>query len=367
MNDPCQKLFVPCKECGSPCIPLHGGLCKVHEKPVVFSPKAPERGSYQSLGAHKLQRLGLKTVSVPRTNGDGPRTLLKPAPASDCLALPSLADYNPAPSVPLAVAPSEDSSPSRPSGKGIISDLRFPSSAALQLASKKFVVNCRPLARPHVADSMYSIEQKKLRLADDCTVIDDDIPLMELEHQMKPVAEPKVARTNGHSLTNGPVAIFQNGKPVDRWVNRFLLYWLPCSRVVQRGRNGLPATIQTNVGRRFVSYNLSTTCARTRPFVSSQDNLQLMGLQNAQEDPTRRAFPRRRDSLIMRNVRSPHVRGFQFTPHPVTLDKNCFILPAVSNIVRQNNGSPVVLGSQARGRVSNISYVQHGASVPAVP
>lgn len=186
-----------CKSCSVPCLPFNGHLCSLHKAPKLPLPQV--RPSLTSSLPIPLSVNG-KHQLVPVSNGT--KALLELPPP---ISLPNKR---------LAL---KNGSVDKPVVSENGSDLKFPESSLLSLATRKFIqTNGRRIMSDAFAlpDNAYTVEQKKLKLSNECTVIDDDISLFEIETQLKKVDQkPKPLL-----IPNGPVAILQNVRTINRLV-----------------------------------------------------------------------------------------------------------------------------------------------------
>lgn len=337
-HDPDQKAFVACRKCGAPCLSFNGSLCNLHAASRI--PISPVRPSCVAVPP-KLQ---MSNGKHPPSIVNGHKNVLKPV--AECSSI----------SAKNETVKKEDTHPLHENG-----DLKFPESSLIQLSSRKFIpTNGRRLVKDAFAlpDSVYTVEQKKLKLSDDCTVIDDDLSAVEFENQFKR-GDQKTKPNGNHMFSNGNI-VFQ---PV-RTVNQRPL-------LNTRGRSNVPATIQTINHNRSRIYdspvNLQTTCARTRPFCSSAE-MNRLTTESLLNDPSRRIVNRPTPkNLTMRAPVIRQARTLQYAHSTMPVNGSyCISQSPVSNIARQNTTFPSVVRNKSTNNIQPITYVKNGSKTVPV-
>uniref|UniRef100_A0A1I7RRM7 Zf-C3Hc3H domain-containing protein n=1 Tax=Bursaphelenchus xylophilus TaxID=6326 RepID=A0A1I7RRM7_BURXY len=362
-NDAAQKLFVRCKQCSNYCLPLES-LCKIHsaqKRPAIVpmpsvihsAPTAPVNGGQISVAPPpKVQKIVNGWRTVPQ--------------AMECSPISTKSDYTLSPVPKTEISRSEDNNLKAEESHDL--NLKFPDSSMVQVTTRKAVPlpGRRMLKTPTLLpEEMYNVEQKKLKLTENAPVIDGDLPFEELEQQVRTSTEDKRVNHGGNVITNGPVAIIQNSRIVD-------------NRGIPRNRSTVPSTIQTgNPTVRSQSFHvqhsaidLMATCARTRPFMSSDDARALcrQSSEEAQNIQQRRPITRggRRNVMVRPPMPLNRPRTLQYA-HPVMPSINpsyCIQNPTVSNIVRHSN--PLAMSGNGVRAKAPISYVKNGSKNVAV-
>ncbi|CAD5224103.1 unnamed protein product [Bursaphelenchus okinawaensis] len=358
-QDPQQKIFVKCKQCSNYCLPLEDGYCKlhvVHRRPAIL-PMAPvvHPHATTSVVGTQLTNGPPQKIQKVAMNGWRQSQLLEPS-------LSVRADYTLSP-----VPKTEQSKPERKSATIVESNdlnLNFPKSSVVQVISRKPVPlpGRRLLKVPALLpETVYNVEQKKLALEDGSTIIDEDVPLDELEKQVKSAYEEK--RVSGNGVANGPASSFHYSRVVD-------------NRVLQRNRTHVPATIQTgsstirqqSIHSHNLAFDFINTSARTRPFMSSDETKALARQTELMPPQPRRTMNRggRRNVMVRPQMPMTRPRTLQYA-HPVMPSINppyCIQPPTVSNIVR--HASPLTTSGNGVRPKTPISYVKNGSKNVAV-